>query len=387
MMDMTSTSSGTLAGTSELDHKIKQINTTILDMPIKRPHKLSGATMTHQSYVLVEVETAGGLVGFGEGVTPGGPWWSGESVETIKALVDHHLAPALLDMNGLNVNAARMRMNAVASRSPFAKAAVEIALHDLAGKIAGMPLHQMFGGRLRHGIGLRWALASGDLERDIAEARQIMSDGLAYAFKIKGGTKSPADDIAHCRAIRTALGDEVSLQIDLNSVWDLSTALTYGPPLMELLDYLEQPIEGWNLRGLAQLRANGIRVMADESLYTAQDAFRLAELQAVDYFALKTMKSAGLSELRTIANIASTAGIACYAGTFMESSIGIAAHLHMAETLPAITEGGELFGGLWLTNDISRNGVIYKDGAVFAPEGAGHGVIPDPDVIQDFARR
>ena len=368
------------------DLEIERVTTTLLDMPIKRTHKLSGATMGQQSYVLVEIATRGGLVGYGEGVTPGGPWWSGESVETMKALIDHHLAPALIGAPGDAVNAARARMDKVAARSPFAKAAVEIGLHDLWAKAAGQPLHRLFGGRVRDGIAVRWALASGDLATDLAEAQRMMADGLAFAFKIKGGSKQPADDLAHCVAIRRALGDDVSLQIDLNNVWDATTALKFGPAFMDVVDYLEQPVPGWDHRGLAQLRAAGVRVMADESLYTTQDAMALAELRAVDLFALKPMKSAGLSEVRAIAGIAQASGIACYAGTFMESSLGVAAHLHLAETLPAVTAGGELFGRLWLAEDISEHGPRYADGKVHAPDGPGHGVVPDPGVIKRFAR-
>ena len=368
------------------DAQIAQINTTIVDLPIRRVHKLSGVTMAHQSYVLVEIVTEGGARGWGEGVTPGGPWWSGESVETIKVLIDAHLAPALIGMQADNPRAATARMDQVVAHSPFAKGAVEIGLQDLAARMANMPLSEKFGGRLRDGITVRWALASGDLATDLAEAEDFMARDIAHAFKLKGGLRDPEVELAHCRDVRRALGEHVSIQIDLNNVWNLSTALKWGPRFMEYVDYLEQPVEGWNMEGLAMLRSAGCRVMADESLYSPQDAMRLAKLQAVDILALKTMKSGGLARSAQIAGIAAAAGISCYAGTFMESSLGVAAHVHLAETLPAVTEGGELFGSLWLAEDITEKGVVHRNGKVFAPEGAGHGVTPDPDRVKRFAR-
>lgn len=369
------------------DLTIDRIETTILDLPIQRPHKMSAVTMAHQSIVLVEIHTRGGLVGYGEGVTPGGPWWSGESVETMKALIDAHLAPAIMGMSGDNTNLAYQAMSKAVAKAPFAKGAVEIGLQDLAAKAQGLSLSEKFGGRLRHGIDVRWALASGDLSTDIAEAHRMLERGVAAAIKIKGGFKSPTEDLAHVTALRAELGDDVSMQIDLNNEWTLSTALQYGPRLMEVLDYLEQPIEGWNHKGLAALRKAGCRIMADESLYTVQDAMIMAELGSADIFALKTMKSGGIAEVQRIAQIADAAGIACYAGTFMESSLGIAANVHLAETLPNLTAGGELFGALWMAEDICENGATYRDGKVFAPDGLGHGVIPDQDRVRRFARK
>lgn len=369
------------------DLEIERVVTTILDLPIRRPHKLSAITMAHQSVVLVEIHTCGGLVGYGEGVTPGGPWWSGESVETIKALIDAHLAPAIMGLQVDNLNLAYQRMCKAVAKAPFAKAAVEIGLQDAAAKVQSLPLHAKFGGRLRHGIDVRWALASGDLKTDLAEAYDLMDRDIAHAFKIKGGVRPPEEELSHAIAIRAELGDEVSLQIDLNNVWTLSTALKFGSRMMEVVDYLEQPVEAWNHKGLAELRRAGCRTMADESLYTTQDMLNMAELQSVDILALKPMKSGGLGNVQRIAQIADAAGVACYAGTFMESSLGISAHVHLAETLPNLTEGGELFGGLWLADDITEETVTYHNGKVFAPQGPGHGIHIDPKRIQRFIRK
>ena len=356
------------------DLGIARVDSLILDMPIRRKHKLSGLTMAHQSYLLVTVTTHGGLVGYGEGATPGGPWWSGESIETMKALIDGYLGPAVIDLPAGNVRAAAQAMDRVAARAPFAKAALDIALWDLAAKASGLPLSALFGGKLRDGVGMRWALASGDLATDLEEAERMLANDHAHAFKIKGGVRPPEEEVAYTSKLREALGPDVPLQIDLNAMWDRSTALQHGPKLMELVGYLEQPLAEWDVAGLAELRAAGIRVMADESLYTPQDAMRLAQAHA------------GLWGLRAIGEIAHAAGIGCYAGTFMESSLGIAAHLNLATTLQALTEGGELLGGLWLAEDIAEEPVTYRNGQVFAPGGIGHGVTPDADKIRRFKR-
>lgn len=371
---------------SSRDLEIERIVTTILNLPIRRPHQLSAVTLAHQSVVLVEIHTRGGLVGYGEGVTPGGPWWSGESVETIKAMIDFHITPILIGMRVDNLNLAYKKISKAVAKAPFAKGAVEIGLQDAAAKAQGLPLFAKFGGRVQEGIDVRWALASGNIKTDIAEAQDLIERDIAHAFKIKGGVKLPAQELEYAKAIRAELGDDVSIQIDLNSVWSLSTALKYGPRIMEYVDYLEQPVESWNHKGLAALRRVGCKVMADESVYSVQDAMSLVELQAVDILALKPMKMGGLAQLQRVAHIAEAAGIAVYAGTFMESSLGACAQLHVAQTLPNLTEGGELFSGLWLAEDICEKGLEYRGGKVFSPEGLGHGIIPDSELVHRFKR-
>ncbi|WP_298937251.1 muconate/chloromuconate family cycloisomerase [uncultured Ruegeria sp.] len=368
------------------DLRIAQVETIILDLPIRREHKLSGLTMAHQSYLLTKITTHGGLVGYGEGVTPGGPWWSGESVETMKTLIDNYLAPAIVDLSVTNIRVASLVMDRVAARAPFAKAAIEIALWDGAAKAANLQLSDMFGGKIREGVDLRWALASGNLSTDLQEIEHMMSNDLARSFKIKGGVRSAEEELAYTAELRRELGPDVPLQIDLNANWDRTTALKYGPRFMELVSYLEQPLAEWDISGLAELRAASVGIMADESLYTPQDAIRLAQDHAVDIFALKTMKSKGLSGLRAIGEIASATGIDCYAGTFMESSLGIAAHLQLATTLPALTQGGELLGGLWLAEEYVEEPVTYRNGEVVVPSGQGHGMTPDPEKVRHFAR-
>ena len=368
------------------DMCIDRVRTIVVDLPIKRPHKLSALTMAHQSCLLVEIGTRGGVVGWGEGVTPGGPWWSGESVETMRALIDGYIAPAIMGMPVDKPNALRRKMDEVAGPAPFAKGAVEIGIRDAAARAAGLSIADAFGGALRDGIPLRWALASGDLKTDIAEAEAMSGGGLATSFKIKGGSRPPAEDVAYCRALRDALGPDVSLQMDLNARWSVGDALRHGPEAMEYLDYLEQPVEGWNHVGLAALRRASCRVLADESLYSPQDALRLIQAEAADILALKAMKAGGLAATAEIAAVASAAGVACYGGSFMESSLGGAAQVQLFSTLPALTEGCEVFGAIWLATDISENGMTYRDGRAFAPDGPGHGVVPDPDRIARFKR-
>src|ERR1700684_122269 len=116
------------------DLTINEIKSTIVDLPTVRKHKLSSLSVTAQSYVIVEVRLANGVTGIGEAATLGGPRWSEESVESIKATIDTYLTPMLLDTAGDRFEAARARMDQAAKRNNAAKSAVESALFDAVGK-------------------------------------------------------------------------------------------------------------------------------------------------------------------------------------------------------------------------------------------------------------
>jgi muconate cycloisomerase len=137
------------------DLAIVSIRSTIVDVPTVRGHQLSSLSITAQSYVIVELRVANGVEGIGEAATLGGPRWSEESVESIKATIDAYLAPALLGARADRFEAARSRMDAAAKRNNAAKAAIESALFDAVGKTLGVPAVQFLGGcRAREHAGI-----------------------------------------------------------------------------------------------------------------------------------------------------------------------------------------------------------------------------------------
>ncbi len=131
------------------DLAIVSIRSTIVDVPTVRRHKLSSLSVTAQCYVIVELRLANGVEGVGEAATLGGPRWSEESVESIKATIDAYLAPALIGASAERFEAARIRMDEAAKRNNAAKAAIESALFDAVGKTLGVPAVQLLGGAVR----------------------------------------------------------------------------------------------------------------------------------------------------------------------------------------------------------------------------------------------
>lgn len=368
---------------------IVSLRSTIVDVPTVRRHELSSLSVTHQSYVIVELQLANGVSGIGEAATLGGPRWSEESVESIKATIDTYLAPVVLGEPADRFEWLGARMDAAAKRNTAAKAAIETALFDAIGKTLGVPAAQLLGGIVRESFPVYWTLASGDPEQEIAEAEQKLFARLHNAFKIKIGAQTPEQDLIRLTRIADALDGRARLIVDANQAWDESTAVRCMPVLADLnIAMVEQPLPAWNLTGMARLRSRvTVPIMADECVFTTHDMAAVAQAAACDVVSLKLVKHGGLLNTRKVAAVAEAAGIGLYGGCLLESSIGAAAHLQVFAGLRKLGWGCEHFGPQILTDDLVTEPLRFADFDVHLPSGPGIGVTLDPDKLRRYARR
>ena len=368
---------------------IEKIETQIIDLPLKRIHKFSATTINTKSFLIVRIYTNNGIMGIGEATTPGGPWWAGEAVETIKVMIDTYLAPALIGENALQTKKLLLILSGIAAGNPFAKAALEMALLDIKGKALDVPVYELFGGLLRESMPVKWPLAQGDPAADIAEAEVMMSARLAQEFKVKMGYMNPDDDVKYITQILEGLDGRAPLCGDLNASWNEINTQKYLPVLIgEGLDMLEQPVAAWNKQAMARIRQTStIPILADEAVCTPQDVNEINACDAADMLSLKFAKSGGLYATQHLAQLADAYGISCFAGTFLESSIGTSAFMHLAAAQGNIDGGSELIGPIWLADDIVQNPVTYKDNHVWVKHEAGLGVSLDEDKITHYQRK
>jgi muconate cycloisomerase len=367
---------------------IDRVQTAILDVPLIRPHRFARTGMDAQPVLRVTLTTRGGVRGVGEGVVPGGPWWGGESVETMQVIVERYLAPLLLGRRVDDIAGIQQAMNDVVGNNLYAKAAVEVALHDAWARSLGVPVHTLLGGLARTSVPVTWALGTEPAAEVIAEAEGKLDAGLHASFKLKMGAQEPSDDVARVAEVAEKLHGRAGVRVDLNARWDLVTSLRWLPRLADAgVELVEQPVPGAEVEWLAEInRALPIPVMADESLRTSTDALRLARLRAADVFSLKTTKSGGLRYTRQIADVAAAAGIPCHGGSSIEGPIGTAASLHAYCAAPAVTFGCELFGPLLMRAELLTEPLRYAGGALHLPEGPGLGVELDPAAVARFTR-
>jgi len=367
---------------------ITEVTTQILDIPTIRPHRLSVAVMHHQSMLLIRIRTSDGIEGIGEATTIGGLNYGGESPESMKVNVDTYITPLLIGQPAYNPGQLYARISKAVKANHFAKSGIETALYDALGKKLGVPMATLLGGAVHDQLGVAWTLASGDTTKDIAEAEHMMQTRRHNVFKLKVGLRSLKEDIAHIRAIKQALGHDISVRIDVNQGWSETQALQALRPLADAgVDLIEQPIHEKNLAGLGRLTALGVvPIMADEALKGREDGFALASGHCANVFAIKIEQAGGLRNAQELMGIARAADIALYGGTMLEGPISTIASAHLFATLDRLEWGTELFGPLLMKDSILAEPLDYSDFTLKLPQGPGLGISLDEDKIRHYAR-
>lgn len=369
--------------------KIDQIEAILVDLPTIRAHKLARQTVMAQTLVILRVRTDDGIEGLGEATTIGGLSYGEESPESTKLTIDHYAAPLLIGLDPCAVNAAMALLDRHIVGNRLAKSAIETALLDIKGKVLGVPVSDLFGGAQTASLEVGWGLATGDADKDIAEAERVLEQRRHRFFKIKVGTGDLDADIRRVAAIKMALGDRASVRIDANQAWDEHSARRAIAAFEAAgVDLIEQPVARHDHAALRRLsRRFRVPLMADEAVSTPSDAFDLASTRACDVFALKIAKSGGLSGAAAVAAVAAAAGISLYGGTMLEGAIGSIASAHLFATLPQpLAFGTELFGPLLLADDVVTERPQYKDFSLILPRQPGLGVALDEDKLAHYRR-
>ncbi|MCA1300469.1 muconate/chloromuconate family cycloisomerase [Stappia indica] len=365
---------------------IVRVETRAVNAPTIRAHKLSNTEISHKAIILVRVILSDGSIGYGEGSTLGGPRWAEESPESIRASIDRYLAPAILCRPANRFEAAAHAMARAAVRNTAAKAAVESALYDAVGHSLGLPAAQLLGGRLHDRFEVIWALASGDADQEIDEARAKFSAREHRRFKVKIGFAPPENDLARLRRLTEALPD-CDLIVDVNQGWTAARCNRWMPALEELgIALVEQPVPAQERANLARVTARSrIPVMIDEGAFSLAEVAEAGARAAGTVLSLKLVKSGGLQELKRAAGIATAHGMELYGGCLLESGIGTAAHLAVFSTLPKLHWGTEHFGAKILTRDLTCAGIRFADFHIECPTGPGLGVTVDEAYIEELA--
>ncbi|KXZ70463.1 muconate/chloromuconate family cycloisomerase [Acinetobacter venetianus] len=367
----------------------KSIETLLVEIPTIRPHKMAVATMQTQTLVLVKVSTEDGFIGWGEATTIGGLGYGEESPESVKTNIETYFAPLLKTLNNLNVAQTMQTINRNINGNRFAKCAIQTALLDIQAQRLGLPLSEVLGGRLRDSISVLWVLASGNTEKDIAEAQKMIESKRHNVFKLKIGSRPVEQDVEHVLAIKKALGDDISIRVDVNRAWSELTAIKGIQMLQDGgIDLIEQPCAINNIDAMERLtRKFDIAIMADESLMGPQSAYELAKRNAASVFAVKIAQSGGLIEGCEVGKIANLAGIDLYGGTMLEGPVGTIASAHVFSTFSNLAYGTELFGPLLLTEQILKTPLQYENFELKIPIGLGLGIELDQDKIDNLRRQ
>ncbi len=361
--------------------RIRSIEPIAVSLPMLKPVIMAGEEVRRADNVLVRIEADNGLVGWGEAASA--PIMTGDTLESIVSAV-HYLKAALRGRDGADIAGALAAMDGRMYGNHGAKAAIEIALHDLAGRVASKPVHALLGDKKRSRMPLLAVVGSGDLDGDLRDAEKKKAAGFT-AYKIKVGIQSAASDAARTRAICKTLGSGLLISSDANQGYSTAQAIEYVRAVKGCgLDFFEQPVEASDLAGMAAVatEAPEIAIGADEGLHSLADISRHHDAKAARGGSLKAIKLGGVRAVVSAARLCDSLGmgvnISCKTG---ESSIACAAALHASTVVPNIAWGLTLTH-LALAEDVTAQPIATARGYADSIDRPGLGIDVDEDRVR-----
>jgi muconate cycloisomerase len=382
--------------------KITDLRVYLVRLPTRREHNWASKMKTPIGHhAIVEVLTDEGISGWGE--APAGATWGGahmryygETPETVTHVVRDYLLPAVEGCDPLDIAVIHARMDRVVKGHPYAKAAIDMACYDAAGRALGVPVASLLGGRVRAGLEVAHSLGIMELDRCYAEAEEAVAEG-ARTIKCKTGL-DPERDVTIVRELRKRLPEGIKIRVDANEAYASVHEAVEVTLQQEEYGILlcEQPVAG--AVGLSRVaRRVSSPVMADESAWTVEDILELDELEAAACFSCYVTKPGGLYRARQQAELAQHLGMYCDIGGSIETGIGNAANLALGTslacaTLPSVCpvsqpegSGGPKIAGVYYLDDLIIEPFRFEAGAVIAPTGPGLGIEVDRVKLERYA--
>ncbi|MEN3009896.1 MAG: dipeptide epimerase [Candidatus Bipolaricaulaceae bacterium] len=354
--------------------RLERAEVFLFRFTLEKPFRIALGTTTEKTEIIVALHDNQGRVGWGEaspsalilGCTP----------DSVLAALDH-LIPAVLGEDPRRIRYLVDKLDRVLLGNATAKAALDLALHDLVGQIYGEPVWRLLGGSLAEPVETDFTVGIDAPARMAEEARALVAAGFR-AIKVKVG-EEPRKDVARVRAVREAIGEGVRMWIDANQGWTRAQAVWALVRMAEYgVEFVEQPVPAEDLEGMAWVRKRSpIPVMADESVHSPVDALCAIRLGACDYVNIKLMKAGGLLRAKEIATICKHAGLPNMIGGMVESNLSATAAVHFA-----LSEANVVFRDLDLGERpearlVARGGSAIRNGCqtLADPEAPGFGFV------------
>jgi o-succinylbenzoate synthase len=363
--------------------RVTEVELTAFALPLERPYVTAAGELERREMYVLRLQTDAGIEGLGEAVPlslRGGPDLRAVFRGLLKGTRRLRRAdlsdfagdePFLAAVDAFVHTAAGRRLPGAA------KAAIEMAILDLAGKASGRPLHALLGVERAAPVRCNATLVAGAPDEVAADAARWAADGFD-SFKLKLGT---GDDVAEVRAVREAVGPEARIRVDANGAWSVEEALGVLRMIEPLdVELVEQPVA--DRRGMAAVTgATSIPVAADETVSTGKEARRAASAGEADLATVKLAKVGGIGESNGIASY-----LPIYLSSSLDGPLGIAAAAHAAQALEfsgpvaGLAHGlatQRLFAATTATAECELRGA-----ELLVPPGPGLGVVIDEQELE-----
>jgi L-alanine-DL-glutamate epimerase-like enolase superfamily enzyme len=367
--------------------KIVKVECFPVSTPLKKPVIMPNTRITSIDSVVLKLTAEDGTVGISDSGDTSS-WYRGELQESIIAMIANVIAPRILiGEDPRNIEKIVAKMDLLVRDNNQAKATVDFALHDLKGKLLGVPVYELLGGRTTEAARQGWVLSAGKPEDVAAEAKRAKDIGFAL-FKMKIGYGTIQDDIDMVHAVRATVGPDAYLTIDANGFWSYEKALHIIRKIDSAgLDLIEQPLAHWDIEGMARLRAAvKTPIYADESAQELHNLKEIIDRRAADGLFIKLQKAGGLVKAQRWLTLARLANLPVHCGCMIGSGLehSPAAHLWVANEWA--TQGlNESIGPLMIHGtmeskhiapgtDIALNIPKFEAGLCYPNEGPGLGI-------------
>lgn len=352
--------------------KITAVKLGIISVPLRVPFKTALRSVNSVEDVIVEIHTDTGAIGYGE-APPTGAITGDTTGAIIGALKDHIIKTIV----GRDVDDFENLMQAVQKcivKNSSAKAAVDMALWDLYGQLHNIPVYKMLGGS-RNKIITDITISVNDPDEMARDAINAIERGYD-CLKVKVGI-SPELDVARLKAIRDAVGSTPLLRIDANQAWTPKQAVRLLNQMQESgldIELVEQPVKAHDFEGLKFVTERSyVPVLADESVFSPEDAMKIMQMGAADLVNIKLMKCGGLYNALKIASAAEVYGVECMIGCMLEAKVSVNAAVHLACAKQIITKI-DLDGPVLCSEDPVLGGAVFNEREITVSDEPGLGI-------------
>ena len=353
--------------------KITKVRLGRISVPLHTPFKTALRTVNSVEDVIVEIHTDCGAIGYGEAPPTGAI--TGDTTGAIIGAIRDHIAKTIIGKDVDEFEPLLQSVQKCIVGNTSAKAAVDMALWDLYGQLYNIPVYKMLGGG-RKKITTDITISVNDPETMVKDALAAIDRGYD-CLKMKVGI-NPELDVTRLAAVRHAVGKHVVIRIDANQAWQPKEAVRILNQMQEKgldIELVEQPVKAHDFEGLKYVTQRSyVPVLADEAVFSPEDAMTIMKMGAADLINIKLMKCGGLYNALKIASAAEVFGVQCMIGCMLEakSSVNAAVHLSCAKNI--ITKV-DLDGPVLCSEDPILGGAVFNEKDITVSDAPGLGIL------------
>ena len=352
--------------------KITEVRLGKISVPLRVPFKTALRTVNSVEDVIVELRTDTGAVGYGEAPPTGAI--TGDTTGAIIGAIQDHIGKSILGRDVDDFEDLLQTVQKCVVKNTSAKAAVDMALWDLYGQLYNIPVYKLMGGA-RKSIVTDITISVNDPEEMARDAVNAIERGYD-CLKVKVGA-NPALDVARLAAVRKAVGDDVCIRIDANQAWQPKEAVRILNQMQEqglAIEFVEQPVKAHDFEGMKYVTERSyVPVLADESVFSPEDALKIMQMGAADLVNIKLMKCGGLYNALKIASAAEVYGVECMIGCMLEAKISVNAAVELACAKKIITKI-DLDGPVLCSEDPILGGAVFNEKEITVSDEPGLGI-------------